>query len=197
MKISPVIAHLREYCPSLADRISGGIDLDAVNSSTLLKNPSAYVIAADDKAGENKAQNAVTQDIEDRFEVVFAMDTKDERGQQAADLLHDFRKELWRALVGWRPGEEYDPIVYDGGGLVLINRARVVYRFSFSAGFQLGRNRGSDPAETWHEFELDGLPPLKGIDFSLDSLDPKDPNHTSPGPDGRVEVRFSTELPQG
>ncbi|TFF37420.1 hypothetical protein [Pseudomonas sp. RIT623] len=191
MKISPIIAHLREYCPSLDARVSGGIDLDAVSESVLLKNPSAYVIAADDKAGDNRAQNAVIQDIEDRFEVVLAMDTKDERGQQASDLLHDFRKELWRALVGWRPAAEYEPIVYDGGGLVLINRARVVYRFSFSAGFQLGRNLGTDPAETWHEHELDGLPPFTGATINMDCIDPADPNLQNPGPDGRIEVKFS------
>ncbi|WP_110995578.1 phage tail terminator protein [Pseudomonas sichuanensis] len=191
MKISPIIAHLRENCPSLAARVSGGIDLDAVSESALLKNPSAYVIAADDKAGDNKATNAVIQDVEDRFEVVLAMDTKDERGQQAADLLHDFRKELWRALVGWRPAAEYDPIVYDGGGLVLINRARVVYRFSFSAAFQLGRNSSDDPAETWHEHELDGLPAFTGATINMDCIDPADPNLQYPGPDGRIEMKFS------
>ncbi|MGF6392165.1 phage tail terminator protein [Pseudomonas plecoglossicida] len=191
MKISPIIAHLRENCPSLVDRVSGGIDLDAVSTSVLLKNPSAYVIAADDKAGDNQAQNAVIQDIEDRFEVVLAMDTKDERGQQASDLLHDFRKELWRALVGWRPSAEYEPIIYDGGGLVLINRARVVYRFSFSAGFRLGRNKSTDPAETWHEHELDGLPAFTGATIDMDCIDPADRNLQYPGPDGRIEATFS------
>lgn len=191
MKISPIIAHLREHCPSLAARVSGGIDLGAVSESVLLKNPSAYVIAADDKAGDNRAQNAVIQDIEDRFEVVLAMDTKDERGQQATDLLHDFRKELWRALVGWRPSDEYDPVVYDGGGLVLINRARVVYRFSFSAAFQLGRNSPTDPAETWHEHALDGLPVFSGATIDMDCIDPADRNLQYPGPDGRIEVKFS------
>lgn len=194
MKISPVIAHLREHCPSLHERVTGGIDLDAVSESVLLKNPSAYVIAADDKAGENQAQNAVIQDIEDRFEVVLVMDTKDERGQQAADLLHDFRKELWRALVGWVPAPEYDPIIYDGGSLVLINRARVVYRFSFSAGFQLGRNASSDPAETWHEHEIDGLPPFTGATINMDCIDPADPNLQYPGPDGRIEFKFSGDV---
>ncbi|MNJ27347.1 hypothetical protein D3C77_218500 [compost metagenome] len=194
MKISPVIAHLREHCPSLHQRVTGGIDLDAVSESVLLKNPSAYVIAADDKASENQAENAVIQDVEDRFEVVLVMDTKDERGQQAVDLLHDFRKELWRALVGWRPGADYDPIVYDGGGLVLINRARVVYRFSFSTAFQLGRNASTDPPETWHEYELDGLPLFTGATINMDCIDPADPNLQYPGPDGRIEATFSGDV---
>ncbi len=194
MKLSPVIAHLREHCPSLHQRVTGGIDLGAVSESALLKNPCAYVIAADDKAGENRAENAVIQDVEDRFEVVLVMDTKDERGQQAADLLHDFRKELWRALVGWQPGADYDLVVYDGGGLVLINRARVVYRFSFSAAFQLGRNASTDPPETWHEYELDGLPSFTGATINMDCIDPADSNLQYPGPDGRIEAKFSGDV---
>lgn len=194
MKITPVIAHLRAYCPSLHDRISGGIDLDAVAESVLLQNPSAYVIAVDDEASDNDLQTGVRQGITDRFNVVLALDTKDERGQQAADLVHEFRKELWKALVGWSPGPEYDPLVYDGGGLVLINRARVVYRFSFSAGFQLGRNDINDPAETWHEYDLDGLPPFTGATIRMDCIDPADPNLQSPGPDGRIEATFSGDV---
>ena len=90
----------------------------------------------------------------------------------------------------------YDPIGYAGGEAVVINRARVIYRFSFTAEFQLGRNRQSEPAETWIEHELDGLPPLVGLDVRVDFIDPADPNLQRPGPDGRVEAIFSVELPQ-
>ena len=71
-----------------------------------------------------------------------------------------------------------------------------MYRFSFEAAFQLGRNRASDPAETWEEFELDGLPALEGVDINVDFIDPADSNLQRPGPDGRVEATFSVELPK-
>ncbi|MNP67231.1 hypothetical protein D3C76_1630340 [compost metagenome] len=103
---------------------------------------------------------------------------------------------MWRALVGWKPGPEYDPIAYAGGEAVAINRARVLYRFSFTAEFQLGRNRPTEPAETWSEHALDGLPPLLGLDVTLDLIEPSDPNLSRPGPDGRVEATFSVELQQ-
>lgn len=196
MKISPLVAHLRQYCPSFNERVTGGIDFEAVANSTKLHRPSAYVIATGDRAGKNQTQNAVQQNIRDEFDVVLVLDTQDERGQEAADLLHDLRAELWRALVGWKPGAAYDPIEYAGGEAVVINRARVIYRFSFTAEFQLGRNRQSEPAETWDEHELDGLPPLLGLDVRVDFIDPADPNLQRPGPDGRVEATFSVELPQ-
>ena len=194
MKISLVVAQLRQYCPALVERVAGGIDFEAVANSAKLHHPSAYVIAAADKASDNDVQNGVRQAISDYFDVVLALDTGDERGQEAADLIHDFRAEIWRALIGWVVTPEYTPIEYEGGDLISINRNRVIYRFTFSAGFQLGRNAASDPAETWHELELDGLPGFTGATFNMDCIDPADPNLQRPGPDGRIEVKFSGDV---
>lgn len=196
MKITPVVAQLRQYCPSFQGRVAGGIDFEAVANSAQLHRPSAYVICTGDKAAPNTADNVSLQSILDDFDVVLVLDTKDERGQEAVDVLHDLRAELWRALVGWAPGPDYEPITYGGGEMVVINRARVIYRFSFAAEFQLGRTRKTDPAETWSEHALDGLPPLQGLDLSVDYIDPADPNLQRPGPDGRFDAAFSVDLPQ-
>ncbi len=196
MKISLIVAQLRAYCPAFSNRVSAGIDWDAVASSAKLSHPSAYVIAAGDEASANDVDNAIRQDITDLFDVILVLDSTDERGQEASDLLHDLRASLWKALVGWKPGVEYDPIAYGGGSLIFINRARVVYRFSFEAAFQLGRNRASEPAETWEEWKLDGLPAFEGMDVNVDFIEPSDPNLQAPGPDGRIDAQFSVELPQ-
>ena len=196
MRITPVIEHLKRYCPSFQERVAGGIDLEAVMTSAKLATPAAYVIYSGDEAEESTGQNKVQQGLADGFDVVVALQTRDERGQQAVDLVHYLRAELFRALIGLESAE-HNPITYTGGRLFAMDRARVVYRFGFEAPLQIGRSKASDPAETWQEYKLDGLPALQGVDFTYDSLDPKDPNHTAPGPDGRAEVRFSTELPQG
>ena len=61
--------------------------------------------------------------------------------------------------------------------------------------FQLGRNRASDPAETWHEYELDGLPPLEGMNINMDFIDPIFDKNLSPtGPDGRIEFQAREDL---
>jgi len=196
MRLTPLIEHLKRYCPGFAGRVAGGIDMEAVMTTAKLATPAAYVIYTGDDPGENIGQNKVVQSLADGFDVVVALQTLDERGQQAVDLVHGLRAELFRALVGLESAE-HDPITYAGGSLMAIDRARVVYRFAFEAPLQIGRSETSHPPETWQEYQQDGLPALQGIDVAWDSLDPKDPNHTAPGPDGRVEVRFSTELPQG
>lgn len=197
MKISHVVAHLRTYCPAFSGRVSAGIDWDAVANSAKLNHPSAYVIAAGDDAAPNELQNVARQNITDLFDVILVLDSTDERGQEAADLLHDLRAGLWKALVGWQPGTEYDPIEYGGGSLVFINRARVVYRFSFEAAFQLGRNSRTEPAETWHEHVLDGLPPMEGLNVNYDFIGPlNDKNLSESGPDGRIEFQTREDLPQ-
>ncbi|WDH25883.1 phage tail terminator protein [Pseudomonas chlororaphis] len=194
MKINPIVAQMRERCPAFAGRVAGGIDWDAVVESAKLDLPAAYVIASADAAEPSRAQNAVLQDITDQFSVVVVLEPKDERGQEANDLLHEVRAELWRALVGWKPSPEYTPAEYVKGALLHISRARVVYQFNFVAQFQLGRNRPGDPAETWHELELDGLPPFTGANINMDCIDPADPNLHLGGPDGRIEARFTGDV---
>lgn len=194
MKLNPIVAQLRQTCPTFSGRVSGGIDWDAVVESAKLALPAAYVIATADAADPSKAQNRVLQNITDQFNVVIVLDASDERGQEDNDLLHDIRAELWRALVGWEPGPEYSPIEYGKGALLHISRARVVYQFTFFSEFQLGRNLPTDPAETWQEASLDGLPGFTGANFNMDCIDPADPNLQRPGPDGRIEAHFTGDV---
>lgn len=194
MKITPIVAQMRARCPTFVGRVAGGIDWDAVAESAKLSLPAAYVIASADAAEPSKAQNVVVQDITDQFSVVVVLEPKDERGQEANDLLHDVRAELWRALVGWKPSPEGTLVEYVKGELLHISRARVVYQFHFVTQFQIGRNKPSDPPETWQELELDGLPPFTGANINMDCIDPADPNLQRPGPDGRIEARFTGDV---
>lgn len=194
MKISPSFTQLRTYCPSLANRINIGIDMSSLETGSSLSFPAAYVVPLADLASRTTADNASCQVIRDRFEVALLLDAT--HPQQALDQLHDLRAEVWRALVGFKPGAEYSPIQYEGGELVPVGNERLLYRLRFFAEFQLGRNRSGQPAETWHERELDGLPSFTGVTVRVDAIDPADPNLKSPGPDGRLELTFSGELKQ-
>lgn len=194
MKITPIVTQIREYCPSLANRVAAGIDLDSLQANTPLATPAAYVVVIADLASRNTTQNAPRQTVRDRFEVTLVLDTTD--AQQALDQLHVLRAGLWRALVGFKPERDYQPIEYDGGELVGINKTRVLYRLRFSSEFQLGRSRPGEPAETWHERELDGLPSFTGVTVRVDAIDPADPNLKRPGPDGRLEMTFSGDVKQ-
>jgi hypothetical protein len=192
MKITPILTQLRAQCPGLANHISVGVDLALLQGNADLPTPSAHVTPLADIASNGTAQNLATQPIRDRFEIVLALDATD--ATKALDLLHELRAELWRALVGFKIDSDYSAIVYDGGELVSINSSRVFYRLRFFAEFQLGRNLPSQPAESWHERELDGLSSFTGVTVRVDAIDPAEPNLKYPGPDGRVELTFSGDV---
>lgn len=192
MKITPILTQLRGQCPGFANHIAVGVDLALLQGNPDLPTPSAHVTPLADMASNSTAQNLTTQPIRDRFDIVLALDATD--ATKALDLLHDLRAELWRALVGFKPGTDYSAIVYDGGEMISINSSRAFYRLRFFAEFQLGRNLPGQPAQSWHERELDGLSSFTGATVRVDAIDPADPNLKRPGPDGRVELTFSAEV---
>ena len=192
MKITPILTQLRDHCPTLGNRVAAGIDLATLQANTALQTPCACVVPIADVASASVAQNLMLQPVRDRFEVTLVLDTTD--ATKALDLLHDLRAELWRALVGFKPGTDYEAIAYDGGELSSINNSRVLYRLRFYSEFQLGRNLPGQPAESWHERELDGLSSFTGVTVRVDAIDPADPNLKRPGPDGRLELTFSGDV---
>lgn len=192
MKMTPLVTQLRAQCPTLGNRITVGSDVAALQADAALQTPCASITPLADLASNSTTQNLTTQPIRDSFEIVLVLDAND--ATKALDLLHDLRAELWRALVGFKPDSDYSAIVYDGGELVSINSSRAFYRLRFFAEFQLGRNLPSQPAESWHERELDGLSSFTGATVRVDAIDPADPNLKRPGPDGRVEMTFSVEV---
>ncbi|RFB73824.1 MULTISPECIES: hypothetical protein [unclassified Herbaspirillum] len=197
MKLSPIVAQLRLRCSLFAGRVFGGIDWESLEDASKLPMPAAYVIVTDDDPDPNKYQNVAAQDVKDGFDVCVVLEAPDNKTLERVDQVHDVRALLHLALVGWPPMPNYDPVEYEGGQLVLINRYRLVYRFSFSAGWTLGRTKGSDPPETWEEWQHDGFPRLEGIDIDVDAIDPMvDKNLKQQGPDGRIELTMKGDLPQ-
>lgn len=194
MKITPVVLQLQQRCPVFGERVSGGIDFDAAFANQQPSRPAALVIATGSTAGDNDLANGVRQAITDSFDVVVLLDNPDHSGAQAADALEAIRLALWRALVGWQPGDEYALATFKSAALLRIDSSQVAYRFSFQTAFQLGRNVASQPAETWHEQVLDGLPALEGLDIDVDCIDPADRNLKHPGPDGRIEIHLKEDL---
>lgn len=200
MMLSHVVAHLRQYCPSFAQRVAVALEFEPDRGQLRLTVPAAVVMPSDDSAEPSLAQNVTVQSVTDRFVVVLVVASADaKRGDATADALHGLRAELWRALVGWRPGDGYEPIEYEGGEVTHMDRSATYYAMTFSAafvvGFAGGLPSGATP-ETWQEYELAGLPALEGLDVDVDVIDPiADPNIKKPGPDGRVEFNLHEDTP--
>lgn len=192
MQLEVIIQALRERCPSFANRFAGAAGFKILPESAALPVPCAYVIPLDDNPDGAGAKNNVRQTLADSFAVIIAVSNcRDERGQKAAHDIHALRAELWSALLGWRPSAEYDGIVYEGGNLLSLDRARLWYQFEFSASMEI------DGSDGWQDTELAGLPHFDGVNFKSDFIDPADPNKAYPGPDGRIEVEFSAPAKSG
>lgn len=192
MKPSALVDQLA-HCPSLVNSAVVGLDLAAIKQLTPQPRPTTCLLLTGDDAERNDLQNATRQSLLDRFEVFLLLDAGPGTAQ-ALEQLDDLRAELWRALVGWKPQPAHDPVEYAGGELLLCDASRVLYRYRFIAPFQLGRSSASQPAETWHERQLDGLATLERVRLDVDAIDPADPNLRQPGPDGRIEMTFIGEL---
>ncbi|MCP1289823.1 hypothetical protein NK214_06420 [Chromobacterium sp. S0633] len=188
MKITPIIAQLRSYCPSFAGRVAGALELAALldDGAPMMNLPAAYVVPTREDPQTPTTTAPYMQDLEEKFDVVVALAPVDERGQAVADRLHDLRAELWRALIGWSP-PGCDPVEYDGGALLMLNRGRVIYRFGFTSMSVIGGIRGAGelPA-TWHDVERDGLADLLRVHVDVDY---------GPAPDGQIEHQLQITLP--
>ncbi len=185
MQLELIIEALRTRCPTLGVRVAGAAEFKNITEASALPLPCAFVVPLDDNPGPSRSANSVRQTLEDGFAVIVAVaNTTDERGQKSANDIHTLRAEVWAALLGWRPTEDYEGIVYDGGNLLTHDRARLWYQFEFSAAMEIG------PEDGWQQTELAGLPHFDLAHFNADFLDPSDPNR--PLPDGRIEVEFSS-----
>lgn len=183
MNLELIISQLRTYCPSFATRVAGAADFAVVQESTALLSPCAFVIPMDDSPEVSISQNAVRVPMQETFGVIVALDNRlDERGQASGISVDAIRAELWAALLGWQPEPRYDGVVYEGGSLLTIDRARLWWRFEFGAYMEIG------PGDGFQEGALAALPAFAGMDMKVDLIDPAaDPNLSYPGPDGRIE----------
>ena len=185
MKLTPIIATLRARCALFQNRVAGAAqfkDLPEVGKMIL---PAAYVVPGDDSPGEQKSLTDYWQTIREGFSViVFVSNSRDERGQFASfDVVHEVRETLFKALLGWNPEEGSNPITYDGGTLLDVNRHELSYQFDFVVETEL------DEEDTRQFDELNALEEFKTLSINVDFIDP------GTGPDGEIEHHTEITLP--
>ena len=184
MDLTPIVAALRQRCPSFAQRVAGAAEYEAASASTALAVPHAFVIPLDDSPTDSQSENVNRQSLVDAFAVVVVASVAgmtDERGQAAMAVVHNLRRELWAALLGWEPAAGYEGITYQGGSLQSIDRSRIWYQFEFGAETEIG------PEDGW-QGDVSALPDLQEMSIEVDVIDPiADPSVSFPGPDGRIE----------
>ena len=203
MNLNIVIAQLRARAPIFGQRVAGASKFEVLPEAANLAVPAAYVIPTSEQPGDQISQNGYRQIVIEQFSVVVALSNRsDERGQAATGSLQLIREELFRALLGFQPTENYDAIAFEGGQMVSMDRARMYFEFEFSTGYEIG------PADTWISVRDSELPDYRTVNIKLDALDPFDPNRPKTdfpadplayaggkGPDGRIEVAATITLP--
>lgn len=190
MLLLDVIAALRGRVPLFAQRVGGTASIEDLREYSHLPVPAAYVIPMDEKPDDNQDANGYAQSVDVGFAVVVFLDNaSDEVGQSALAQLDVIRGQIFKALLGWDP-PNHDAIVYTGGSLVDMDRARLVYQYEFSCPYVL------DHDDTWLKDRDDALPVLTSIHIKVDCIDPVDKNRAPIGPDGKIEAQLRVTLPQ-
>lgn len=191
--LATIVAALRDKVAAFGGRVSGAAEFEAAfNASGAAIAPAAWVIPLDDSV-ENLSQSGTVMTLTETFGVFVMIDASaDPRGQTAWNGVTALRLALWGALLGWIPAESVGAIAYEGGELVRLDRARLFYRFDFSAVSSI------DDAGSRQRADLDALEALTQARLKMDIIAPAaDPNLTggAPGPDGRIEHEARWTIP--
>lgn len=172
MNLDEIIVQLKTYCPTLGGNIAGAANFAVgIESATNLPLPSAFVIPLEDEAGENEELPGLRQVIGEKCGVVvcFANDvaagTGDRRGQIPARDVDAMRKEIFGAILNWKPPDASLPatkaLQYAGGRLLDFDRARLFWQFDFRL----------DTLVTDSDGFIPGGPPLTKIELIVESAD--------------------------
>jgi hypothetical protein len=149
MIIDPVITQLKTAAPLFGGRVAGGADWAKASDQVWMPQPAAYVFALEDEPSANQDLTGIQQLVTETISVIVDLDNSlDRRGQGAATVaLHDAKAAVFRALLGWRPGEVNAArgFAYAKGGLVEMNLARLIWQFDFALEVTLTELDGWQP----------------------------------------------------
>ncbi len=203
MDTNIIIAALRARATAFGNRVSGAAEFGQALEKDSVTAPAAWVVPLGDDASD-QTMTGSRFTLTERFAVFVVVDNSaDERGQAAQTDVYALRAAVWSAILGWQPSSDYDPINYEGGEPIKLDRARLFYRFEFSTKTSI------ETAVCRQGLDLAALPNLEKIDVRIDMIDPAaDPNTPpvtdpenggyaggAPGPDGRIEHEASLIIP--
>lgn len=135
MRPSLIIPRIRAQCPIFGNRVAASATYRQCALQDDFPVPHAFVLPLGDNADGEVMLSNLDQELSARFAVVVAVaNTSDERGQAAAEVIFDIRRQLLQALVGWVPAAGYGAVLYQGmPDDPDVNRARAWAQFDFSA----------------------------------------------------------------
>jgi hypothetical protein len=103
-----------------------------------LKNPpAAYVVPMADRAGANSlGGGAILQPVREQFGVALGVSNlRDASGVAAQAEFERLRRLVIDKLLGFVPGEGYEPCEYGGGSLLLLSPDVLWWQLTFTTGY--------------------------------------------------------------
>jgi hypothetical protein len=148
MNLDSVITQLKTHCPQLGERVGGAADQALAASNGYLKVPAAYIIPLADDPEASTDSTGLTQRVTESVGVVVVLDnTADRRGQTSANAVEVMKYAVHRALLNFRADlmRSARGLQYEGGSLVDINGARLVWQLVYSHSITITEEDGFSP----------------------------------------------------
>ena len=188
------------------ERVTVVADQSRAVDYTALAWPAAYVCFLSETAGDYVAgSNDNWQRVTTQIGIIVGLSaTNDIRGQDPALRIDGVGRAIRRAIYNWTPDPGmWGAIWYEGYKLFEVSHAATFWLFAFNSYYDICDADG----ETEEQFEP--LPDFLGADISVDYIDPHDPGEPpseqydprfgpapwATGPEGRIELRFTIDLP--
>lgn len=188
MKLSPIIKQLQAETTCFK-QIAGTLSDEVLESFVRQKElPAAYVVVLDvdaEFAEVSEYCNSYQQEITEHFGIVIFA-ASDRRGQSVGDLLDDYRAQIFKAILGWSPDDNHDPIEFEGGSVQKLTGDRLIYLFEFKITSTI------TPKDTWQQVAYDRLGEFEGMDIDVDMI-----RHDTQKPDGKVEAKLKIDFEKG
>ena len=163
MKLAPLIKRLRDKCPAFERRVGGAADFDAIEPTTHMKTPCAYVVPLGETGEEIdfSYQTAYDQEVTQTIGVYvfYSLTNQDRRGGEAFDVMDDIKVSVVKALAGLE--SEDGVLYYSGFNVDDLNHGRLVIVIEFTCTYRL---LDKDSAV----IDPNDLPDFQGIDGMID-----------------------------
>lgn len=158
MDLTLIVNQLRDRLPDFGGRIGGVAEFKTASASNSIACPAAFVLPLSEDAETPDTHQVTRQLITQGFGVVVVLATQgDEKGGTALEAVENVKSKLLRALFGWQPNDECDPIYYEGGQLMSLDRAVLYWRYEFAVKCWI------DSTDGYARDYTTSLPPLQTI----------------------------------
>lgn len=139
MLLIPVVNQIKTIQTAGKDefRKVAGVANFAAAREDLKQPPAAYVLPLNDSAGANQlGGGAILQPVKERYGVALALSNlRDASGVAAQAELERLRRLVIDKLLGFVPGDGYEPCEYGGGTILLMTTDVLWWQLVFTTGY--------------------------------------------------------------